>query len=513
MEKNERVSSYELLYPFPNQPDLFVAVNGLYGAYDIISAAEADILSRGKADPSCLSQLAPDTRSRLAHRGHLVTETPQEERENARILSRMYWLLPYQSGLELVILPTYNCNFRCEYCFERARLEKGPQWLSRTMTPEMADAIFRQMETYRDKGFRLRECILYGGEPLLNANREIVARIVGHAERLGMKLICVTNGYELDQFIDMLRDHPFSYLQVTVDGVAETHNARRYLAGGQGTYDKIMRNVGLALKNNVSIHLRINVNRANLESAMALPEVFREWGFTEYPDFHYYFKATTGCFEDDPANAITDDELFQTLYDHGICTDDDVVHCRVHHDMASRVMRAMRRETYPPLSPAHCGAESNMLVVDPEGTVYTCWDLVSMEEQSVGFTDEASGRFLFNFGFGKWRTRTVDNMPECAACPYLMVCGGGCAVESAHTHGDMRRGFCGSVPKAFDRVAGRISEKCYERDGALSQSLSFYDLFDGLSPEDRQTLLTTADQETEMAILRKRLTASEKYFG
>ena len=328
-----------------------------------------------------------------------------------------------------------------------------------------------------------------------------------------MTLICVTNGYELDRFIDLLKDHPFSFLQVTVDGIGETHDARRYLAGGQGTYARIMDNIGLALRNGISIHLRINVNRSNLESATRLPEAFRERGFTEYPGFHYYFKATTACFEEDPGNTVTDEELFHVLCGRGIVTPEDVSHSRVYFDMASRVLRALKKETYPPLSPAHCGAESDMLVVDPEGILYACWDLVSMEEHSIGFTDEESGRFLFNFDFSKWRTRTVDNMADCAACPYLMFCGGGCAAESLLGCGDLRKGTCGSVRQAFDFVVGRICEKRFEQDGEQVQSLSLYDLFDGLSAEDRQTLCTTTDTEICKRILRSRLKASDHYFG
>lgn len=513
MKTGFRVSCYELLYPFPHRPEFFAAVNGLYGAYDVITAEEAGILEKAREKPSMLAALAPETRNRLSHRGHLVSESPEEERENVRIMSRIYWLMAYQGSTDLVILPTYNCNFRCEYCFERARLEKGSSWLSRTMTSGMADAIFRQMEAYQKRGIRLKRCFLYGGEPLLQTNREIVSEIIGHAERLGMKLACVTNGYELDHFIDLLKDHSFSFLQITVDGVGETHDARRYLAGGQGTYERIMDNISLALHNGISVHLRINVNRSNLESAMHLPEAFRERGFMDQPGFHYYFKATTACFEDDPANAITEQELFRMLCDSGIVTPEDVSHSRVYYDMASRVMRALKKETYPPLSPAHCGAESNMLVVDPEGVIYACWDLVSMEEHAIGFTDEASGRFLFNFDFSKWRTRTVDNMQECAVCPYLMVCGGGCATESLYGYGDMRKGTCGSVREAFDYAASRICEKRFGHDGERIQSLSLYDLFDGLSPEERQTLSETIDTEVCKRILRSRLKASDHYFG
>jgi uncharacterized protein len=508
-----RVSDYEMILPFSTDTANALAVNGLYGAYDVITSAEAAVLSAAQGDPSALLGLSAQTRDRLAARGHLVQFSSHAERENVRIISRMYWLLPYQSMLDLVILPTYNCNFRCEYCFERKRLERGGAWLSRVMTQEMADAIFRQVEEYHAKGIKLRHCILYGGEPLLQVNREIVAYICERCKALDMPLICVTNGYELDRFIDLISEHHFDFLQVTVDGVGPTHDERRYLAGGQGSYERIMENIELALKRDITIHLRINVNRENLQSAMELPAEFRRRGFTDHPHFAYYFKATTACFEENPANAISDEALFEELFAIGECSESDVSVSRVYQDMAVRVMRALKKDSYPALSPAHCGAESNMLVVDPDGTLYACWDVVAMEEYAVGFTDVESGRFLLNFDFPKWRTRTVDAMEDCVACPLLMNCGGGCAIESQNTYGDKTRGFCGSVKEAYRRVAPTICQRSYEEQGQRELSLSLFDLFAALDEQERQILLTTTSQKEAQRILKEKLTKSSRFFG
>jgi uncharacterized protein len=509
----QRVSDYAMIFSFPADTAHALIVNGLYGAYDVITSGEAAALKAAQTDASALSLLDSETRKRLATRGHLVSFSSQEERENVRIISRMYWLIPYQSMLDIVILPTYNCNFRCEYCFERKRLERGDAWLSRVMTEETADAVFRQLTAYREKGVKLHHCMLYGGEPLLSANKEIVSSICRRCKELDLPLICVTNGYELEKFIDLIRAHRFDFLQITVDGIGSVHDERRHLAGGRGSYARIMENIRMALENDIPINLRINVNRENMESAMALPEEFRRLGFTEHPHFAYYFKATTACFEEDPENAITDEELFEALFAAGECTETDVRHSRVYSDMASRVARALKRDAYPALSPAHCGAESDMLVADPDGVLYTCWDVVSMEEYAVGFTDTESGRFLFNFDFPKWRTRTVDLMEDCVACPLLMNCGGGCAIESQNTYGDKNRGFCGSVKEAYGRVAPVICQRDYETHGRQELSLSLFDLFSALSAQERETLLTTTSQTEAYAILSDKLTRSSRFFG
>ena len=178
-----------------------------------------------------------------------------------------------------------------------------------------------------------------------------------------------------------------------------------------------------------------------------------------------------------------------------------------------RVKRALTKKAYPSLSPSHCGASSNMLVVDPEGTLYTCWDIVSQEKYAVGFTDVETGQFCFNFNLPKWRTRTVDRMTPCAQCPLLMVCGGGCAIESEATFGDRFHGTCGSVREAFAFSAPRVCEKAFAQNGERELSLSLFPLFDGLSATDRETLLTTTKQTEAFALLKRRLTETQRYFG
>ena len=102
------------------------------------------------------------------------------------------------------------------------------------------------------------------------SNRPQVEEIVNGCKKRGIEMVCVTNGYDLDKYIDLIKEVKFDFIQVTVDGPKQVHDKRRILAGGQGSYDRIMKNVELALKAGIRIHLRTNINRSNLESSMEL---------------------------------------------------------------------------------------------------------------------------------------------------------------------------------------------------------------------------------------------------
>ena len=136
-------------------------------------------------------------------------------------MGRVYRTIFSRSGVGLVIMPTYDCNFRCPYCFERHRLCKGQEWLSQNMAPEMIDTIFQAFKDYRERGYKIGNCTLYGGEPLLASNIETVRTICQHCKELGMEIGAITNGYDLESFLDLMDEFKFNNLQITVDGVDE----------------------------------------------------------------------------------------------------------------------------------------------------------------------------------------------------------------------------------------------------------------------------------------------------
>ena len=145
--------------------------------------------------------------------------------------------------LNLIILPTEACNFRCTYCYETFENKKMP----RPVVTGIKSLIDR-------RGADLDELDIswFGGEPLLALDviTEIskhaldVAKTEGFAFRSGM----TTNGYFLDQdrFAQCL-NHKIDFFQISLDGNSDEHNASRKLASGGGTFDRIWSNL-IAMK-------------------------------------------------------------------------------------------------------------------------------------------------------------------------------------------------------------------------------------------------------------------------
>ena len=105
-----QLSKYDLILPLESKDGKkiegkMLLFNGIYGALDVVDSATAEALKDGKIDELPISES-----ERLLARGHL-TDNPEREKEDIKLLARVDRKL--RRGIaSLIILPTYNCNFR-----------------------------------------------------------------------------------------------------------------------------------------------------------------------------------------------------------------------------------------------------------------------------------------------------------------------------------------------------------------------------------------------------------------
>ncbi len=453
-----KLSKYETLLSLINSDGIasgeFALINGLYGAVDMISPDEANIISRAMNDPSMLESLNPSRITLLAERGHITLNEARED-EDLRIISRLNTMLQKRNGVGIVLLPTYNCNFRCTYCYERHRLERGNEWLERSMSRKLVDAIFSQLRNYKQRGFILTSCTLFGGEPLLAGNEELIRYICGKCRELNMSVSAITNGYYLDKFIDIITEYKFTSLQITIDGTEDVHNRMRPLAGGGKSYAKIMENVKLALEHDVRISIRVNVNRTNLSGIRAFIDELKSTGLTEYKNFSFYFKSAFEYYMPSGKNIVRDSEIVNELVRTGSSYMGAVRLESAYSSVAAKIAGWLNKRAWPSMNTTFCGAEGGMNVIDANGLIYPCWNIVARDDKAIGFVEDDAddGRFMYDFSMSKWRTRTVDRMHPCRTCPVLMLCGGGCAAENSD---NLNEGTCEDFKEIYAEVAPRL---------------------------------------------------------
>jgi uncharacterized protein len=506
-----RTSTYEIFLPLIGTygkpiEGRALLLNGLYGAVDVVTQEEREIIAAGEFD-----RLPSPVFERLSFRGHITRKTEEEEIADMRLLSRIHRAIPAWNEAWLVIMPTYDCNFRCPYCYEQHRLKNGKEWLSSVMAGGTMDAVFAAVDDHKARGFAFASCVFYGGEPFLEKNREVVRRIAENCKARGIKIQAVTNGYELESFLDCIEEYRFDYLQVTVDGTAELNDRRRLHKNGLPTYDRILSNVEQALQRGVGIRLRVNVGRDNLHGIGALIDDLKARGFIEKEKarveeekklkekdknaktgrghFHYFFKA---AYDDaHPEKNVSEQAIIDELMKIGFTAEEASRRERQYIQFAERLSRLFRKESLPQFSPVYCDAETGLVVVDPFGKVYSCFDAVAKVANSVGYVDRDLGRFLWNFNRAKWRVRTTDNMEACHACPYAFICRGGCAFRANYEHGSYFREHCGEIREIVAFVASHMAGKEWEKNHDEEMTLSLAGSLSQLTAAERETIMTT----------------------
>lgn len=211
----------------------------------------------------------------LADRGYIVPREADELRKVQYVFGQQHYR---NDTLELILLASEDCNFRCTYCYEDFR--RG------TMRPAVREGVKKLVEN-RLNVLRVLKISWFGGEPLygMQAIEDLAPFFVEVAEREGLDFFShmTTNGYLLsNEVVDRLLSWRIADFQITVDGMSDDHNRHRKTRDGRGTFQTIFDNLSSmsARSDDFSVVIRVNFdheNAAGLEKFLTLVQrTFRD---------------------------------------------------------------------------------------------------------------------------------------------------------------------------------------------------------------------------------------------
>lgn len=454
-----RASSYNIYVDLPNNSEEMLFVHGYSGAYDKVSRRVATyvrsletkrppkpLYREWKPEPPVEGEtLLPlqETIDVLKRRGYLTELTEEEEETYFYHLVSKHHDMEHRGSPGYVFLITYDCNLRCDYCFQD-HMRTNPDFvdLLQTMQPATVDLIFeamRQIEALHrveEQEQQRRHITFYGGEPLLAQARPIVEYIINTALAAGEAYFtAITNGTDLDAYRDLLGPERISFLQITLDGPPGEHDKRRIYASGDGSFERIAQNVTMALDLGVSVTVRVNTDRDNIELVPQLADQIVERGWDRCQSFSAYCAPTTP--PDDKTNEggfLTSWQLYRELAKlrerhRNLCVIDGP-----RDSLRNTIARIFADEAdpFPGFKSSYCSAHKLMYIFDPLCDIYACWEYTGNRDIRVGHI-AADGRVFLNQLCESWRSRTVASSRACRWCPYAFYCGGGCAAQ-AHKH-------------------------------------------------------------------------------
>ena len=330
--------------------------------------------------------------------GFLVDDSCNEFLEMEKLESSQI----FDKYLNILILPTEQCNFRCVYCYEKFKQE--------TMSLFTQQNISRFIDEYIQE-YEGLNVSWFGGEPLealdviISLSQSLINICKSHKKPYFAGM--TTNGYNLtlDVFKLLKRLHVLEY-QITLDGLPEQHDRQRIRSDGKGTASQIINNL-LSIKNSVNsntfrVTLRTNFTRPMLQSANIFADFLKQ---TFCGDYRF------GIF-------------WQIVEDYGYLPDESLRENFCSVDEYTTLVRKYAFEfnnnvfkpAFQPGGTICYAMKRNAFVFGADGAIKKCTCDLDNEENHLGIVGLSFNEEKLN----KWLAR--DLSPSCYYCKKRPIC-------------------------------------------------------------------------------------------
>lgn len=313
--------------------------------------------------------------------------------------------------IEIVVAPTLSCNFRCEYCFETKR------------NGRMSDDVQDKVINYIKEKTKAIDCkkirfIWFGGEPLLcfDIIEKMTVSLNKYCQESGINIeySVITNGYLITHdILARMEQINIRHVQITLDGDKNTHDSRRVLLDGSGTYDKIYDNLKLFSEYNITVAIRVNIDADNAEM----------FGYVK-SEIKKLNNNRIVCHP-----ALVEKTENQSTTQKNKCLKGNEDWFYKNPDIEEYYLSQSKKNLDNVC--CVCSAEHlDSFVVDELGNLYKCWNSIGYDDQIWGtIGTEKKNPVIVSQYLG--RDPFTEN--ECCDCAFIPVCAGGCIYHSIYS--------------------------------------------------------------------------------
>jgi uncharacterized protein len=452
-------SLFNVRVPLPDRDDVFL-MNTFTDAQIIVSREVVSLLdaleTQSDLGAAVLDEETRDALDTLAANGFVVADRAAERASLHRFF---HDFRESTEQLRITVLTTLQCNFACDYCIQgdHGEYNKHAVKLSMADAERLVAWAEERLDTVRPESFAVT---FFGGEPLLNLPviYFLAERFwtLTQARGITQHINIITNGLLLSrEIVDRLKPFGLNGVKITLDGDRDTHNRMRPLRGGQGTFDRIIRNI-----REIAGHCRIaiggNFDADSVDSYPALLDFLREQDFANDISKVYFkpiIKAPQRTAPARPANVIpltlvsSDPKPLggtcMTAAGGGHTVSSPCDTCQFADEKTSFLREETASRGFHTIDGVHMGPcelhRRHAYTVGPEGSIFACPGYASDASLAVGHID---GRREPRREAVAAEFEEVAGWKRCGDCAFIPVCGGGCSV-AAHTElGDKHAPSC-----------------------------------------------------------------------
>lgn len=430
-------------------------INALSGAVDLIGGKEKGLLRRLQEENTKVL-LEKDFETKLRERGYLFNSEEEEKiifRKIVNLFSERPVSLP-----EFFLCYTYNCNLKCTYCNERhlsSRIKK-----LKAMQPEQLEAALNVISEIKRKTRKAKEkgvIVLFGGEPLLPINKNLVIRTLNFAKEEGFSVRIVSNGTMIERFRKVLSNYRdiIEKVAISLDGPQNINDQRRKAVKGS-SFEQIVKGVNVLLSEGLRVEVRPIVDRENIDFLPELANFMIDQEWTSHKNFSatiakVMFPLQTARL--DYPFEMSSSEFLKQLSTLAKKYPEMAIfgHQWLGYFEPFTYLRELL-DDQELVAPKLFGCKAiipGMYIFGPDNLIYPCLELVGIPQYA---TEKFYPRFekfptrerWRNFNILKWSSK-------CRKCWLVTLCGGGCSLTyliSRNYHRDDRE--CMEIKKTLD---------------------------------------------------------------
>lgn len=338
----------------------------------------------------------------------------------------------------VTLMPTYNCNLRCVYCYSH-----GGENAGRIMDFDVAKhAIDFVIENSLKSGNKKTHLGFHGGgEPLLNGNMDLIKRSVEYFREQTAKnnlkgdVSSATNGV-----FDKLGRRNLEWilknmnrLNISLDGTREIQDAQRPRIISRDefapSFDYVLETISLLEEEKSPYGIRATITDDSVERMPEILEFFHS--ISTNKDFHLEPLFECGRCKTSKAKAPSPKDFLKYAIQSKKFADARGIEIYYSGAKLENIHNSF------------CGAAGRNFFVTPDGRVTTCLEVSRREDDMadvfiVGEYDLEKGKFEFdNEKIKTLRGRVVENIPNCVDCFAKYNCAGDCLAKSYAQSGSL----------------------------------------------------------------------------
>lgn len=318
---------------------------------------------------------------------------------------------------------TSKCNLNCIHCINNS----GESNQSDEFSTEEGLKIIEQLAE-----LGCQTVVLSGGEPFIRKDWPIFAHKI---QSMGMSLYFMTNGAIInDDDFDILKNLQNISLSFSLDGaVAETHDSIR---GKKGAFDKLIKAIEKAVKNNFNVSVSTTINKKNFEELEKIITLSLKLGVKVH-------QVQLGKLQGRmPESIVLDEKEYYSLAEQ-------IVKLRKKYSNKMKIVEADCIGYYSKLSPeleittwTGCQCGLNIVCIESNGNIKGC----PHRNDSEGNIKNTLLKDIWN-DYNKFaynRRFSQENLKGyCSKCKYGNLCRGGCTANTRSARGtEMETPYC-----------------------------------------------------------------------